>query len=305
MDEEYVSSRPNGVRDSCGVGNLIIPKDKDIAQYIERCYRTGMVSIMLENGGTIDNVIVSKSNIRDLEFPSDYTKLGSQVVWINKPNQNQPIVIGVINKSNEFVSINQDQSSLRKASSNGVFEVIVDSKKGIIIVNSSSTLDSNGDIYIISTNKNKTSKLSVNVSGSISIETPEITIVNSKKISLIIKDQTVDENIASIIYEKGIGFSYQDEFGNEFILNRDNVQIKPVGVLNVGEGNEPMVLGSTLKDAVVAEQTALTTLLNAINNAPTAAGDGGATFKAALVAAIATIQRGNYNSILSRVSNTD
>lgn len=305
MKYRSVSTRQNGARDYCGIGNVIIPRDKDKTKYIESCYRKGTISIVLENGGIVDNVIISKSSIKDLQFPDNYTTLGSQVIWINKPKQNQPLVIGIFSKNNDFINTTQDKDELRKASSKGVYEVIVDSSKGIVIVNSSSTLESGGDIYIISTNKTKTSKLSIKVSGSVSVDTPEFNITNSKKLSLTVIDKTIDENITSIEYEKGVGFTYKDEFGNEVILNKDVIQFKPISKLNIGDGAEPLVLGNTLKSNITAEQLALTTLIEAIKSAPVTAGDGGAAFKTSIVLAISAVQRGDYSNILSKIANTD
>lgn len=306
-NNEYVSTRPNGVRDYCGIGNAIIPKDKDRDKYIEQCFRRGTVSIVLENGGVIDNVQISKSAIKDLDFPDTYKGLGSQVVWINKPRQNQPIIIGIFNKNNEFVNINEKKDSLRKSSSKGVNEVIVDSNNGIIVVNSSSFVESGGDIYIISTNKKKSSKMSIKVSGSIPIETTDFSVTSANKTSFIIKDATKDDKVTSIIYEKNIGFSYKDEFGNEIYLNKDNIQFKPIGgKFNIGEGTEPMILGSTFQEQVNKDSEIIKVFLQVLQTPITEPGNGApSAFQATLLAALKILQTSDYSNILSKVSNTD
>jgi hypothetical protein len=290
MKGKYVSTRPNGARDYCGIGNIVIPKDKDPQQYITRCFRTGMVSIVLENGGIVDNVIVSKSAIKDLAFPDDYKSLGSQVIWLNKPRQNQPIIIGIFSKNNELINVSRYKDSMRKASQYGLVEMIVDSSKGVAIINSTSFSEKGGDIYIISTNKQQSSKLNIMVSGTINITTPDLNIINSDTLSIVIKDSTKDKNVTSISYTKGKGFSYADEFGNKYIINQDNIQFSPKSKFNIGNGNQPIPLGNALLEQLQNTQAQVTAIITALS----------------VIGISITLPPGVYDSsLLSGISNTD
>jgi hypothetical protein len=252
MKTKYVSTKPlGGKRDSAGIGYIIIPQDKDRDDYIQACLRTGTLSIVLENGGVVDQVLITKSAINELDFPISNDKLGSLVVWINQPKKLQPIVIGTLSKNNEFINFNKESSVLRRVGKDFMGEVSVDANKGVIIINATSSKEDGGDIYIISRNKNedpeKKSNVNIQVSGRVNIESTNFNLTNSKKLSLVIKDPDIDDLVTSIIYEKGVGFSYKDEFNNEFILNDENIQLKPNKHLNIGDGSEPMMLGETFK----------------------------------------------------------
>lgn len=248
MTKKYTSNRPiGGIKDNAGIGYVIIPRDNDKKQYIEHCFRTGTVSIVLENGGVIDNVLITKNALNEIDFPVSYKAKGSQLIWINQPRKNQPIAIGCISKTNEFVNFNKNKSSLRRSTKNFVSELLVDAENGVVVITSNSSIEGGGDIYIISTNKNKTSKMVLRVSGEINIASTDFFIENSKQIKFTIKDKDVDDEVTELFYEKGKGFSYKDEFGNEHYMNSDNIQFKPNKKFNLGDGNEPMMLSDTFK----------------------------------------------------------
>lgn len=257
----------------------------------------------------MNDVIISTSALKDIQFPdnNDYKKLGSQILWINKPRLNQPIVIGVFNKDNEFVDVTNYSDTLGRSSSNAVAQIMTDHSKGIIVINCSSTTESGGDIYVVSTNRSKTSKLTVHVSGEISIDTPSIKFVNEKIFSIRIQDSSTDEASTLISYEKGKGLTYKDEYGNEIYTNQDFVQIKPVGVLKIGEGKEPIPLGDTLKTEIEKTNKLLEALINIIKGPaiPEPGNGSPSALQVALNGAITAEQLGNFSDILSKVSNTD
>jgi len=88
---------------------------------------------------------------------------------------------------------------------------------------------------------------------------------------------------------------YTDKFDNEAIFNEDNIQFK-CAKFNVGDGNEPMVLGDTLKGL-------LEDLISAINaiTVPTAYGPSGMPLNSAQFTAI----NSRLRTMLSELSNTD
>lgn len=243
-----LTTRSLGHRHNAGIGYIYIPSDKDPIKFIEKCFRSGTVSIILENGGLVDNVLVSKSIFNELDFPKKSSELGSMVCWVNKPENNQPIVIASLFKSNELPNLSNGRGSLKKSSISGFAEVSVDAITGNITIISKGNTDKGGDINIINTNKSKSSKLNINVSGDININSNNFQLTNSKKIELIIKDKLVDNNVTSIYYEKTVGFGYIDEFGNQVYINKDNIQLFPNKILNIGSGAEPIPLANTLSD---------------------------------------------------------
>lgn len=244
----YTSTRPaSGIKDAAGIGYVIIPAGTDKRKFIDHCFRTGTISLLLENGGVIDNVLVSKSALNEIEFPEKFNTKGSLLIWINQPKKLIPIVIGSLSKTNEFVNFNANKSSLKRSTKNFVSEVLVDAQNGSIIITSNSSIEGGGDIYIISTNKKKNSKFKIQVSGSVEVETPNFITTASNKISLIVKNKDEDDTITKIEYEKGIGFSYSDEFGNEWSVNSDGFNISPSSKFSIGAGDESIMLGNSFK----------------------------------------------------------
>lgn len=245
---KYKSTRPtSGTKDSAGIGYVIIPAGVDKRKFIDHCFRTGTISLLLENGGVIDEVLISKSVLNEIEFPERFNTKGSLLIWINQPRKLRPIVIGSLSKTNEFVNFNKNKNSLRKSTKNFVGEVLVDAQNGSIIITSNSSIEGGGDIYIISTNKKKNSRFKIQVSGSIDVETPDFTVTSSNKISLVIKNKDEDDTITKIEYEKGIGLSYIDEFGNECSINSNGVNISPSSKFSIGSGEESIMLGDSFK----------------------------------------------------------
>ena len=88
---------------------------------------------------------------------------------------------------------------------------------------------------------------------------------------------------------------YKDGFSNEAIFNENNIQFK-CKKFNVGNGNEHMVLGDTLKGLL--EQ-----LIGAINSitVPTPHGPSGTPLNSAQFNSI----KSQLGKILSQLSNTD
>ncbi len=232
--EDHVSTRSNGYRDYCGVGNVINPMEYGIDEYQTSCKNTGTVSVILENGGRVDNVQINISALKQITFPPDYTSLGSQVVWLNLPKKNQPIVIAILSKNNELIDISQYSDEFGKSSSNSTTKVMVDSSKGVVIVLSNSQTQTGGDIYIISTNKSKSSKLNLQISGGI------------------------------VVQSGGDGFSYQDINKNIFTIDKNGVQIKPSTILKIGDGTSPIPLGNLLTAQLELELTRMNAVITAL-----------------------------------------
>ncbi len=309
MQEEktYVSTRPiGGKQDAAGIGFVMLPSGYDEEQYIEHCYRSGTVSILMENGGILIDVIIAKHALNEIDFPSSSSTLGSQVIWVSQPRRKRPIIIGHVNKSDEFVSYSKNKSSLRRATGGSVNEVIVDSKKGVVIINSNSSGQAGGDIYILATNKMKSAKFNIQVGGDINVLSTNFLIENSGKFYIKIKDLDIDKKITEISYEKTKGLSYKDEFGNEGYINKENIQFKPASKFNIGKGKEPLMLGNTTQKELQKDSILWKALLQVLKTPINEPGNGSpSAFQAALLAALSSLSQGDYSEILSKISNTD
>jgi hypothetical protein len=255
-----------------GNGRIYLRKDLSKDDYIQHCFRTGTVSILLDDGGVVDNIAIDKSRFTDIEFPVSTKKLGSQVFWVMNEDSNQPIIIAVINKTGEIIPLQPFVKGMRSQTESGVTELLLDGKKSIIILNASSQTANGGDIHILSNNQNNTSKLKIFVSSNIDISSRFFDLQLKEKFSLIIRDKNIDSKTTQITIEKGKGISLVDEFGNKYVTNKDGILMndgKNGGIPNIKELNKII---DTLQQNIIAIKAGA-----AAGFAALAAIDGGAS----------------------------
>ena len=92
---------------------------------------------------------------------------------------------------------------------------------------------------------------------------------------------------------------------NQILIDGDGVSIT-TDEINLGSQasatgivKEKAVMGQTLKQQLEVEKARLSILIQAIQNAPVTPGDGGAAFKASIIAAVSGAQAPDYSNILS------
>lgn len=219
MNNRYVSTRSISKRNSAGVGYIVLPVDIDRNRYIASCYRKGTLSIVLEDGGHIDDVLLLKESFDKIVFPESSNELGSLVFWVNIPKKNQPVIIGTISKSNEFVSLNENEFSLKRESKFGFVEISGNGKNTDInvIVNSN---QGRGKINIIASNTSATAELNVKVKG-------DVNVYSSNDINLSV-ERAININVGNSLLKikKGQSLTYIDQFGNEIGLKEGEIIIK-------------------------------------------------------------------------------
>lgn len=210
LQQQSITTRGVGSRLGVGVGYVIIPNNEDREEYIRRVYKTGLLFILLEDGGVVGNVPVSKSEINNIDFPQKESEIGSTVVWINKPHNNQPIIIGVLNKENEMFDIDEKEFFYGKE---GVgFKG--SSKTKIIYINSSET-------------QIKASKSILNKSKDIKLEgSSKVGIITGEEVNIEIFDEKEKKVITFIKVKKKEGVSIVDEFGNEINTLQMGLELK-------------------------------------------------------------------------------
>lgn len=245
----HVSQIGIGKRSEGGIGYIILPEDSERSKYIQFCYSTGTVTIVLEDGGIIDKVLVSKHIWDYIEFPKNPGELGSLISWQKIPNQNYPIVIGIFNKNNETIPHVENQASLIKSNKEGVADITVDGEKSNIYVSASSLTQEGGDIYIKSKNGNRDSKINISANGDINISSKNQNISVSDEFILRIKDPEINEKKTILRYKRGEGLTYEDEFKNiiEVIDGKVNIDSENIN-LGSSEAKEFIVLGNSMID---------------------------------------------------------
>jgi len=297
-NEDYQSSR----------GYVFIPPNLDRGKYIQTAFRKEKISIILEDGGgVVNDVYISRTAIQDIYFPVEVGDIGSCVACINIPPYNQYVVVGVISKEDESQLLGEDEFKREKKTATGVVSVCGRGRTGELFIDIDSTEAGTGGVFVNVKNRNRDAKLNINVFGETNIHTEgKATIESTEEINLSVIDNEA-ETVSSIIYKKGEGLSYSDEFGNSITANGGVVQIIPNedGVFRVFEGDEPLLKGNTTVEQLEIEKSRVGDIISALRNSPVTAGDGGAGFKAAIIQALATTEAPDYSEVKSNKSFSD
>lgn len=277
-----------------GVGYIVIPKDVNTAEYVQRCYRNHSVSISGGYDSTyMHGVKITEEALNKIKFPDNDDGLGSPVVWLRDSFTNRAVVIGTLKTAGESNMVQGSQQRIVQETAQSVVEMFLDalncsiniSAQGnenipaVINLKASSGTDAGDVVNIISKDRINADGRHIKVNLT---EDFELTINNG------------EEDIIHIVGNEE-ELHITDHFKNEAIFNEENVQILTTK-FNIGTGKEQMVLGNTLIDL-------LSQLIDAILNMTvlTHVGPSGTPVNAAAFSEI----KGKLEEALSKLSNTD
>lgn len=284
-----------GIRTSHSIWNITLPLDEDRDSYIANCYRTSTVSLININGEVRHKIPIGKLAIQLVDFPLTDNRLGSPVICGNIVGHDQIFVLDVFNQEDEFTNIRENEIEISKSDGDNNATVSLVGGKGHAIISVDSDQEDGGRVYLNVSNNSGSGQFNVQVDGDIAIVNNNSTFWRvGNEFNLEIFDGNEEEEKTNIKYTNGEGFSYSDQFGNNISISEGVVNIVPGTndpIFNIGEGEQPIVLGNTLVDL-------LTRLIQEISISTTTAGP---LLNATNIAAF--IQE--LNSILSEVSNTD
>lgn len=275
-----------------GVAYVIIPDNVEIADYVQRCYRNHTLSIGGGYGSTdMHNVKVLNGVLDKIHFPSG-NKQGSSVLWIRDSFTNRPIVIGVLESGKSGFTQRYEQRIYQEAA-NKITEIFLDALNARLTITSVGDSNVPSEIIIKASSDNKLGdKIKLVSKDLVTVEGNTLNISLAKDINLIVNDG--EKDILSI---SGNEREYQvkDNYGNAFIFNENNCQIL-TPKFNVGQGNEPILLGNTLLEL-------LKELIDAITNMTvlTHVGASGTPLNSAVFSDI----KSRLETALSKLSNTD
>lgn len=277
-----------------GVGYIVIPKNANTAEYVQRCYRNHSVSISGGYDSTyMHGVKITEDALNKIKFPTDNSGLGSAVVWIRDSFTNRAIVIGTLKTAGESNLVQGDQQRIVQETARSVVEMFLDALNNT--VNISAMGDENTPAVI-----NLKASSGTDEGDIINITSKDLISINSRSIDINLIEKgafTINDGEKELIRISGDKeeLHITDHFGNEAIFNEENVKILTTK-FNVGEGKEQMVLGNTLVDL-------LSQLIDAITNITvlTHVGSSGTPINSATFSAI----KERLNEVLSELSNTD
>jgi hypothetical protein len=258
----------NSRKNSAGIGYVVLKEDLNINDFINFCKRNKTVSIILEEGGSINNVPCTSNVFEDIVFPSKYKELGSKVVWINNEAHDEAIVIATYPPLNEVKNYISSKKNIRKDTKNGVAEVLIDGDEPAVIINCQSLSEKKGKIILLCNNASETAELSIVVGGDIKTKSKNNNLSVKKVFELTIDDPQVDKKKTTISYEKGKGFYYEDEFDNKQENNKEGIIFndgKNGGIIKIEELKKQYDLNlDAIKQVTAASFTAIDAVLNGL-----------------------------------------
>lgn len=282
-------------------GYIYVPDDVDRDTYVQTALRTERVCVVAEDSGAfLKNVYIARDSLQDIYFPRKKGELGSCVVCVNILPQNEYIVVAVLSKSDESQLLEEYEFRKEKRSLDGVVSISGKGKSGEMFINIDSKQVDGGRLFVNIKNSESTGQLKINVDGNSSVySNGNIELQSTESINLsVLNNDTKKESIIS--YKNGDGFSYKDEFDNEItVQNNGSIHIKPNGELKLGNGDEKILKGESTVTELNKCSVRIDSIINAINNAPVVGGDGGASFKSALVASLSALTKEDYSDVLS------
>ena len=265
-------------RYSSGTCWVIIPSGVDRGDYIQTSYRKGSIACVFEDGSFMPEVPVGLSILKEIDFPKDVEQLGSQLIYVTMPLHNQPIIVDRILKDDESTNFTENEFKLEKYTESGSVSISGVGKNGSLYINVDGKTASGGKIYIDVGNPENAGEFIVNIKGDFKAE--------------------LQNMILTILQDLNI-------------TSKGDININPTEdgkKVNLGTGDEPILLGDKTVDELSKEVQALTDLITSIANiVPVNVVNGApdATW-VAWQAVVATItQRGSFSNVKSEKSFTE
>lgn len=277
-----------------GIGYIVIPRDVNTAEYVQRCYRNHSVSISGGYDSTyMHGVKITEEALNKIKFPDNDDGLGSAVVWLRDSFTNRAVVIGTLKTAGESDMIQGSQQRIVQETAQSVVEMFLDA------LNCTINISAKGNENIPAVINIKASS-GTDEGDVVNITSKDHIITDSRHIKVNLTEDfelTINNGEEDIIHIVGNEeeLHITDHFKNEAIFNEENVQIL-TEKFNVGTGKEQMVLGNTLVNL-------LSQLIDAILNMTvlTHVGPSGTPVNAAAFSEI----KGKLEEALSKLSNTD
>ena len=276
-----------------GIGYIVVPDDNTREEYINYCYRQCTVTI---DGGYgysfIENVPIPLNLLQKIKFPMKSNEVGSRVYWVRENTFNRPVIVGILNDlytPNDMVA---GQNRYVQEINGNVVEIFMDAVTSTMNIKVSGSEDTPSKINVIS-NTNENSEINVTSSGKVKISAKKLIVEAFKDAVFSLKKNSSRELLK--IESNETQLHLIDQFENEITLKNGEIDIVSKKI-NHNKGDEPMVLGNTLKGI-------LSDLIDAIL-AMTMVSPSGQTSTPTNAIQFTEI-KSKLNNILSKISNLE
>ena len=149
------------------IGNIVIPSDKERDVYVQFALRSNTACVLTKNGEFIKNcpMVYSFCGINDgfvfaMDYPQEAEELGAEVVLLNMPTHNKPIIIGFMaSRGAGFDITEEEQISISRASgvlgNDSVVSFDMYGLQGVMKMISTSNKGDGGAIELVAVNDEK------------------------------------------------------------------------------------------------------------------------------------------------------
>ena len=274
--------------EAIGYGYIALPKFVDRDLYIMTALRRQRVTIVPDQGSTyINDCYITKEVAQNIVFPADDTSLGSAVVYVSPMLPNKPIVIGVLTKEDETNLNGEGVFFLEKTFRGTTINITGNAESGALTI---SVLNSTGAANcLINLAGEQGSTFRVKCQTNINLQCDGDINLETRRNANISSTQVDDSDVRSNIQ-----------------VNNNNIVMTPNNRFQVGDGEQPVPLGTELTTQLNQNNAYLSTLVTQIATAITASGAPTAGPAAsAFTSAMNAVTPGNYANINSDVSFTD
>ncbi len=272
---------------SVGYGYIVLPYNVDRRDFVETAYRKEKVPILPDQGSSyIYDCYITRSALREIEWPIDINGLGSAVVYVTNYFNNKPFIIGVVSKEDQTTLSEEYGITYSKSFNNNKTTIGQNAERGEVLLSVNNVLDAAA--IILNSIGQAGTKIEFNTSGNI-----------VHRADGIIDLRSIERLLLSV--------TNNNETNNSSLeLDENNVTVRPNERFNVNEGSQPMVLGTELLAQLNTTNAYLSTLQSAIETALTTVDTiAGSVSSPGFRSTMASASPGDYDDINSEISFTD
>ena len=230
-----------------GIGYVVIPDNDTRDEYINNCYYSCTVTI---DGGYgysyIENVPIPLELLQQIKFPLKEDEVGSRVFWVRENTFNRPVIVGILNNLYEPNGMVAGQNRYVQEINGNVVEIFMDANTAEMNIKVTGSKNNPSKINVIS-NTNEDSEINVTSSGKVKISAKNLIVEAFKDAVFTLKKNDSKELLK--IESNDTQLKITDQFDNEVTLKDGEIDVIS-DKINHNGGNEPMVLGNTLKESL-------------------------------------------------------
>lgn len=230
-----------------GIGYVVIPDNDTRDEYINNCYYSCTVTI---DGGYgysyIENVPIPLELLQQIKFPLKEDEVGSRVFWVRENTFNRPVIVGILNNLYEPNGMMAGQNRYVQEINGNVVEIFMDANTAEMNIKVTGSKNNPSKINVIS-NTNEDSEINITSSGKVKISAKNLIVEAFKDAVFTLKKNDSKELLK--IESNDTQLKITDQFDNKVTLKDGEIDVVS-DKINHNGGNEPMVLGNTLKESL-------------------------------------------------------